>query len=137
VAVPRCPGAIDPGTDDPSEPGMFDSPAAFDRGRCGGGGRRLDSIDACGIWHMDLDFGDFGPAFASVRIDLVNRPGDGAEDLEGLLFGRTVSDVRLTGEDLFLRWAVTLDDGTQLVRALDACSVEEDGSISGQYASCF
>lgn len=127
----RCPGASDDGADDPSPAGPFHDPSAFDRSGCSDA-IPLDSVDACGIWHLDLDFADFGNAPGAVRIDL----SDGG-DLEGLVFGRETEDVRLTESDLFIRHVET-DDSGQLIatRAIDACAVGEDGSLSGSYVRC-
>jgi hypothetical protein len=136
VSAARCPGVTDDGTDDPSEPGLFASPDAFDRSSCGASAAPLDSIDACGIWHLDLEIEDYGRFPVAVRIDLSSEPGASRPDLDGLLFGRPASDVRLTESDLFLRVVGEADDGSQIVRALDACSVDAGGNLYGRYTAC-
>lgn len=127
----RCLGAHDDGTDDPSAPGMFDDPEDLDRSACSDA-VPLDSVDACGIWHLDLDFADYGNAPGAVRIDL-----SGGGDLEGMLFGRETEDVRLTSSDLFVRHVETDDTGALIAtRTFDACVVREDGSLAGTYVRC-
>ena len=111
----RCLNAFDDGNDDPSPSGLFHDPGDFDRAGCSDA-IPLDSVDTCGIWHLDLEYEDFGPAPGAIRIDL----SDG-DDLQGLLFGRETEDVRLTESDLFLRHVEVDDQGNEIAtRAFDA-----------------
>jgi hypothetical protein len=127
----RCLGAADDGDDDPSPAGLFDDPGDFPRAGCSDA-VPLDSVDTCGIWHLDLEYEDFGPAPGAIRIDL----SDGG-DLQGLLFGRETEDVRLTSSDLFLRHVEVDDQGNEIgTRAFDACEVREDGTLAGTYVRC-
>jgi hypothetical protein len=127
----RCPGAHDDGEDDPSAPGMFHDPEDLDRAVCSDA-IPLDSVDTCGIWHLDLDFDDYGKAPGAVRIDL----SEGG-DLQGLLFGRDTEDVRLTSTDLFVRHVETDDSGNLVAtRTFDACVAREDGTLAGNYVRC-
>ncbi len=128
--VGRCLGAFDDGSDDPSPAGMYDDPDDFDRAACSDA-IPLDSVDTCGIWHLDLDFDDFGKAPGAVRIDL------SGDDLEGLVFGRETEDVRLTSTDLFMRHVEVDDQGNEVAtRTFDACEAREDGTLAGNYARC-
>lgn len=127
----RCLNAFDEGDDDPSPPGLFHDPGDFDRAGCSDA-IPLDSVDTCGIWHLDLEYEDFGPAPGAIRIDL----SDG-DDLQGLLFGRETEDVRLTESDLFLRHVEVDDQGNEIAtRAFDACEAREDGTLAGTYVRC-
>jgi hypothetical protein len=126
-----CLGAHDDGDDDPSPDGMFHDPADFDRSGCSDA-IPIDSIDTCGIWHLDLDFADFGKAPGAIRIDL----SEGG-DLQGLLFGRDTEDVRLTEADLFVRHVEYDTDGNLFAtRTFDACEAREDGTLAGSYVRC-
>jgi len=133
--TPRCPGVIDTGEDDAGEPGAYDRPEAFSRAMCGETTAPLDSIDACGIWHLDLDLGPFGSGPGALRIDVSEEGGE--PDLDGMLLGRETADVRLTSSDLFVRWTTTDSSGTPVVHAFDACVVREDGRIAGPYVICY
>ena len=127
----RCLGAADDGSDDPSPAGMYDEPGDFDRAGCSDA-IPLDSVDTCGIWHLDLDFEDFGTSAGAIRIDL----SDGG-DLEGLVFGRPTEDVRLTSSDLFMRHVEVDDQGNLIAtRTFDACEAREDGTLAGSYVRC-
>ncbi|HEU5058550.1 MAG TPA: hypothetical protein VFU21_18585 [Kofleriaceae bacterium] len=126
----RCLGASDDGGDE-SPAGMFDDPDDFDRSACSDA-IPLDSIDTCGVWHLDLDFEDFGTAAGAIRVDL----SDGG-DLEGLVFGRETEDVRLTSTDLFLRHVEVDEEGNEIAtRTFDACEAREDGTLAGTYVRC-
>ncbi len=127
----RCLGASDDGSDDRSPEGLFDDPDDFDRSGCSDA-IPLDSVDTCGVWHLDLDFADFGKAPGAVRIDL-----SGGGDLEGLVFGRETEDVRLTSSDLFMRHVEVDEEGNEVAtRTLDACEAREDGTLAGTYVRC-
>jgi hypothetical protein len=126
-----CGGIDDDGSDDPGPAGLYDDPGDFDRAGCGDG-EPLASVDGCGIWHLDLDFADFGNAVGAIRID-----PSGQGDLEGLIFGRETEDVRFTSTDLFMRHVEVDDEGNEVaIRAFNACERRDDGSLAGTYVGC-
>ena len=127
----RCLGAFDDGSDDRSPEGMFDDPSDFDRSGCSDA-IPLDSVDTCGIWHLDLEYEDAGTSAGAIRIDL-----SGGGDLQGMVFGRETEDVRLTSSDLFMRHVEVDQEGNLFAtRTFDACEAREDGTLAGTYVRC-
>lgn len=109
--------------------GPYSDPADFDRTDCSAD-PALDSIEVDGIWHLDLDFADFGSYPATLRID--GTPGA----YSALLFGNQADHVIVDAEDLFIRRAWTTSQGGERVQAMTACAVGDDGGLRGAYASC-
>jgi hypothetical protein len=122
--IPDPAAAADAGPSDQ----RYATPADFDHGDCQTTAP-MSTIDPSGIWHLEIDFTDFGTFPGPVRIDEI------ANGYRGSLFGQLVDEVRFDDSDLFLRRA--WDDGNgPRVRAIDACAVLADGGLYGKYASC-
>lgn len=131
LCLAACSGDDDRGPGDSGggdSGGVYDDPGDFDHSDCPGAS--LDGIDPAGVWHVDIAFPDFGSRPGVFRVD-----ADG-EALSGLLFGRVAEQVRLDGDDLFLRQVEDDGDGGERVRALDLCEARDDGSLRGFYAGC-
>ena len=110
--------------------GAFSEPADFDRGDCRAGAA-VDAVDVAGIWHADVAFDGLLPRPAAIRID----PTAGGNGFSAYLFGGRTDDVRLTPDDLFIRYEAVVD-GDEVVVAVDLCRMQDDGSLAGLVARC-
>ncbi|HWM89031.1 MAG TPA: hypothetical protein VNO33_24435, partial [Kofleriaceae bacterium] len=117
-----------PGRGSGDRDGLFDEPADFQRGDCGG---ELDGVDPGGIWHVDMDFGDGSNSASAVRID-----PEGDAGFVAFMFGSETDDVRLSADDLFVRREVAIN-GEEDVIAIDLCRMDGDGVLTGEIASCY
>lgn len=117
-----------PNADAGAADSRFANPADFDHADCETTAP-MSSVDPAGIWHMEIDFSDFGTFAGVARIDELG------DDYTGTLFGQLMDEVRIDDSDLFLRRSWD-DEGGPRVRAIDACAVRSDGGLYGKYASC-
>ena len=122
-----CPGVRAEG-DGAGATGPIAQPSLLDHSGCQTTAP-LDTIDPCGIWHLDLSITGGGRYSVAVRVD----PTD--DGLRGLIFGREAADVRLSATDLFIR-RVEEGTGGLLATAIDFCAVRADGGVEGLYAVC-
>ncbi|HUH02272.1 MAG TPA: hypothetical protein VML75_09755 [Kofleriaceae bacterium] len=109
--------------------GLFGDPSDFDHSACPGE-RPIAELSPTGIWHLDLDFGFDGTFAGAARIDVAG------EGLTGVLLGRDQSTVVHTATDLYMRRTWLTANNTIRLQALNACAVDADGALRGQFASC-
>ncbi len=121
----------DPGADPPPDAdawqdvGPYDDPAEFPRDGCVPGGF-ADAAGRQAIYHLAVDAGGYTFPLV-VRVDDLGGGGWG-----GVISGRDATHVRVSDDDLIVRWA----DDTGRVRAADLCARAGDGAIVAHYASC-
>ena len=127
-ATLSCPGVTAEG-DGAGATGPIAQPSLLDHSGCASSAP-LDTIDPCGIWHLDLSISGAGRYSVAVRVD----PGEEG-GLHGLVFGRDAADVRLSPTDLFIRRVEESPSGL-LATAIDFCAVRADGGVEGLYAVC-
>lgn len=127
ASIAGCEMPPDAGTG--TDRGLFGDPSDFDHSECPGD-RPIAELSPAGIWHLDLDFGPDGTFAGAARIDV-----DGA-GLTGVLLGRDQSTVLHSATDLYMRRTWVTSDDTLRLNALNACAVDADGALRGQFASC-
>jgi hypothetical protein len=111
--------------------GEYGSPAAFDRLGCEAGS--LADLDPVAIWHLDERTIVGGVAYDGPRVMRVLR---GFAGLTGRIGAQATVDIRLTSDDLFLRTVTTTTAGELRIAAIDACKLEDDGSLTGHSVDC-
>lgn len=107
----------------------FDDGADFDHANCDSA-PALDQVALRGIWHMDIDYDDFGSSASVMRF---NDP-EGA--LTAFYTGVEMQELSVSATDILIRLAYTDSQERERVYAFDVCAKDSDGNLHGRYAVC-
>jgi len=107
------------------ELGEYDHPDDFPREGCVAGS--FEGVAVEGVYHMQVDYGDFQSASAFRLDDL----GGGA--WAGVIAGRDGATAGVDATDVILRFE---NDDLEILRVLDLCSRDADGTVHGSYTTC-
>lgn len=124
-------GGLGPDADSPDPPAgyPFDEPSDFDHAGCGEM-PGLDQVPLLGIWHLDMDYDDFG------SVPRVLRFADLGAGPVAFYSGTEMGEPTVTAGDILIRLAYTDDQERERIYALNICAKHPDGSLSGRYAGC-
>lgn len=123
------PGSPDAGSPDAAggwpDLGEFDQPGDFPRDVCQTGSFDGEAIQ--GVYHLQIDF----DGFVSTSAFRIDEHDDGT--LGGVIAGRDGPVVGRDATDVILRYE---DVDQELLRAIDLCARDADGTVHGTYQSC-